>query len=251
MKMTPERKSTYIKQARIASGLNELDRENLNGIMRFACHSKGEIIFMPGDSANDVFILHSGKIKLSRVDDDGRELTLATITPGETFGEVDVLAEHPRDAIAEVVEDAVIGTISKKGFECFLKKHPQCSLNLSRLIGARVIRAEQRIKSFVFLDAPERLATLLLDMGQAIEVQSFDGHGIKVSCTHQGLANMIGTTRETVSIVLGQLQKAALIGTGNRFIRILNWNGYSKNCWFIKLKIRRFNIIIAGDHVCV
>ena len=222
MQTIRERKLEYLKQAKISCGLSDHDVERFGRIMRLASYRKGQVVFMPLDSADAVFVLHSGKIKLSRIGDDGRELTLAIVEPGETFGEVDVLAEHPRDAVAEVLEDGVIGIVAKTDFECFLQYQPQCCLNLSKLIGARVTRAEQRIESFVFLDAPERLAYLLLDLVRTVGIPCSDGLGAKISCTHQGLANIIGTTRETVSIVLGQLQEACLVGTGNRFVRILD-----------------------------
>ena len=220
-----ERKLAYLKQAKISCGLSDHDVERLSRITRLASYRKGQVVFMPEDSADAIFVLHSGKIKLSRIGDDGKELTLGIVEPGETFGEVDVLAEHPRDAVAEVMEDGIIGIVTKTDFECFLKYQPQCCLNLSKLIGARMTRAEQRIESFVFLDAPERLAYLLLDLIETVGIPCSDGPGVKISCTHQGLANMIGTTRETVSIVLGQLQGARLVSTGNRFVRILDEKG--------------------------
>ena len=225
MQTIRERKLAYLKQAKISYGLSDHDVERLSRIMRLVSYRKGQVVFMPQDSADAVFVLHSGKVTLSRIGDDGRELTLGVVEPGETFGEVDVLAEHPRDAVAKVMEDGVIGIVTKTDFECFLKYQPQCCLNLSKLIGARMTRAEQRIENFVFLDAPERLAYLLLDLIETAGTPCSDGTGVKISCTHQGLANIIGTTRETVSIVLGQLQEARLVGTGNRFVRILNEKG--------------------------
>ncbi len=225
MQTIRELKLAYMKQAKISYGLSDHDVERLSRIVRLVSYRKGQVVFMPEDSADAVFVLHSGKVTLSRIGDDGRELTLGVVAPGETFGEVDVLAEHPRDAVAKVMEDGVIGIVTKTDFECFLQYQPQCCLNLSKLIGARMARAEQRIENFVFLDAPERLAYLLLDLIETAETPCSEGPGVRISCTHQGLANIIGTTRETVSIVLGQLQEASLVGTGNRFVRIIDEQG--------------------------
>lgn len=225
MQTIRELKLAYLKQAKISYGLSEHDVERFSRIMRLVSYRKGQVVFMPQDSADAVFVLHSGKVTLSRLGDDGRELTLGVVEPGDTFGEVDVLAEHPRDAVAKVMEDGIIGIVTKTDFECFLKYQPQCCLNLSKLIGARMTRAEQRIENFVFLDAPERLAYLLLDMIETAGTSCSEEPGVRISCTHQGLANIIGTTRETVSIVLGQLQEARLVGTGNRFVRIIDEQG--------------------------
>ena len=218
-------KVAYLKHAKISDGLSDHDVEQLSRVVRLVSYRKGQIVFMPHDRADAVFVLHSGQVKLSRIGDDGRELTIGVVEPGETFGEVDVLVEHPRDAVAEVMEDGIIGVVTKKNFECFLKYQPQCCLNLSKLIGARMARAEQRIEHFVFLDAPERLAYLLLDLIRTVGTVHPGGSDVKISCTHQGLANIIGTTRETVSIVLGQLQEAHLVATGNRYIMILDEKG--------------------------
>tara|TARA_B100000315_G_C14593945_1_gene597579 strand:- start:4702 stop:5478 length:777 start_codon:yes stop_codon:yes gene_type:complete len=239
---TNGRKVAYLKHAKISHGLSDRDVELLSDVMRLVSYRKGQIIFMPKDTADSVFVLHSGYVKLSRIGDDGRELTISTVGPGETFGEVDVLAEHPRDSMAEVMEGGVVGVVSKKNFERFLKYQPQCCLNLSRLIGARMAQVEQRIEHFVFLDAPERLACLLLDLIRPVKSSYSDRSDLKISCTHQGLANIIGTTRETVSIVLGQLQEARLLATGNRFVRILDEKRL--HC-FVDNQYRRRN---AGGH---
>jgi len=100
MQTIRERKVAYMKQAKISYGLSDHDVDRFSRVMRLVSYRKGQVVFMPQDSADAVFVLHSGKIKLSRIGDDGRELTLGIVEPGETFGEVDVLADHPRDAVA-------------------------------------------------------------------------------------------------------------------------------------------------------
>ena len=167
-------------------------------------------------------------MKISKIGTDGKELTLAVLEAGEIFGEVDVLEKTARDSVAEVLDDAHICLIRREDFERFLKSQPQCSFKLTKLIGFRMKQIENRIEDLVFRDAPARLAHLLLDLGNSFGTERPEGRAIKAKVTHQELANLIGTTRETVSLTLGQFRQAGLIAMEKRQITLLNEKGLTQ-----------------------
>ena len=218
----------YLKQVKLFSDLNDAEMDEMDKMTRMEAFKKKQPIYLPGDPGDFVYLLKSGRVKISKIGDDGKELTLAILEPGEIFGEVEVLEEAPRDTVAEVLDDAHICLIRREDFEAFLKSRPQCSFKLTKLIGFRMKQIENRIEDLVFRDAPARLAHLLLSLANSFGAEASDGRAIKTKVTHQELANLIGTTRETVSLTLGQFRQAGLIAMEKRRITILNEKGLTQ-----------------------
>ena len=218
----------YLKQVKLFSDLSDVAMDEMNKMTRMEAFKKKQPIYLPGDPGDFVYLLKSGRVKISKIGDDGKELTLAILEPGEIFGEIDVLEETTRDTVAEVLDDAHICLIRREDFERFLKSQPQCSFKLTKLIGFRLKQIESRIEDLVFRDAPARLAHLLLSLASSFGTEDPDDHAIKTKVTHQELANLIGTTRETVSLTLGQFRQAGLITMEKRQITILNEKGLTQ-----------------------
>ncbi len=212
----------YLKQVKLFSDLSEAEMDEMNKMTRMENFKKKQPIYLPGDPGDYVYLLKAGRVKISKIGDDGKELTLAILEAGEIFGELEVLEDTPRDSIAEVLDDAHICMIRREDFERFLKNQPQCSFKLTKLIGLRMKQIENRIEDLVFRDAPARLAHLLLNLANTFGAEGPEGRAIKTKVTHQELANLIGTTRETVSLTLGQFRQAGLIAMEKRQITILN-----------------------------
>jgi len=230
MAMEPLLKSKlwYLKQVNLFSDLSDAEMDQMNNMTRMVNFKKKQPIYLPGDPGDYVYLLKSGLVKISRIDDDGKELTLAILEPGEIFGEIDVLEETARDSVAEVLDDAHICLITREDFNQFLKSQPQCSFKLTKLIGLRIKKIESRIEDLVFRDASARLAHLLLNLSNTFGVNGPEGRTLKTKMTHQELANLIGTTRETVSLTLGQFRQAGMISIEKREISILSKKGLTE-----------------------
>ena len=187
-----------------------------------------QTIYLPGDAANTVFLLKSGRVKLSRLNEEGKELTLAILEPGEVFGEMEILEGVPRDTVAETLDDVSICVMPRSYFEEMLKKDPGTSIRLTKLMGLRLKRIENRIEDLVFKDVPSRLAQLLLQLSENLGVKDQRGILIRVKITHQEMAGLIASTRETVSATLGDFKRKGLIDLDQRRIIIRNSKGLSQ-----------------------
>ncbi len=140
---------------------------------------------------------------------------------------MDVLDDSPRDTIAEALDDTYICVIKREDFEALLKRKPDLSFKLTKLIGLRLKRIGTRIEDLVFKDVNTRLANLLLDLSQKYGVKEKEGIQIGIKITHQEMANLIGSTRETVSMTLGEFKRQGLIDLEGRKILILKEDGLS------------------------
>lgn len=218
----------YLKQVKLFSDLSDVEMDEMNKMTRMEAFKKKQPIYLPGDPGDYVYLLKSGRVKISKIGDDGKELTLAVLEPGEIFGEVEVLEETTRDSVAEVIDDADICLIKREDFERFLKSQPQCSFKLTKLIGFRLKQIENRIEDIVFRDAPARLAHLLINLSDSFGRDVPEGRALQTKVTHQELANLIGTTRETVSLTLGQFRQTGLISMEKRQIIILDQKGLTE-----------------------
>ncbi len=179
---------------------------------------KKSTIFSPGDPSQKIYILKEGHIKISRVSEEGREVTLALLEPGDIFGELEVLQDSPRDTLAEALDDSQLCVIQKEHFLSMIHRKPEYSFRLVKLIGFRLKKIENRVEDLVFRDVHSRAALLLLqfskDYGRAVP----EGIQIDLKVTHQEIANLIGSIRETVSAVLGEFKKEGLIAFEGRHI---------------------------------
>tara|TARA_B100002003_G_C14126227_1_gene541660 strand:- start:576 stop:1268 length:693 start_codon:yes stop_codon:yes gene_type:complete len=228
MESPAKSKLWYLKQVKLFSDLNDSEMNEMEKMTRMEAFKKKQPIYLPGDPGDFVYLLKSGRVKISKIGDDGKELTLVILEAGEIFGELEVLEETPRDTIAEALDDASICMLRREDFERLLKSRPQCSFKLTKLIGLRMKQIENRIEDLVFRDAPARLAHLLLNLANSLGREGTDGCAIQTKMTHQELANLIGTTRETVSLTLGQFRQAGLIAMERRQITILNEKGLTR-----------------------
>ena len=228
MESVVKSKLWYLKQVKLFSDLSDAEMDQMNKMTRMVDFKKKQPIYLPGDPGDYVYLLKSGRVKISKIGDDGKELTLTILEAGEIFGELDALEETARDSVAEVLDDAYICLIRREDFRQFLKEQPQCSFKLTKLIGFRLKQIENRIEDLVFRDAPARLAHLLLNLANSFGIEGPDGRVIRPKVTHQDLANLIGTTRETVSLTLGQFRQAGLIVTKKRQITISNEKGLTQ-----------------------
>ena len=175
---------------------------------------------MPAESGAWLYLLAQGRAKICHITAEGKQSILAFIEPGELFGELALLDPGPRDEYAEAVERSVVVRIPTDLMQQFVEHHPQVSLGITKLIGLRRKRIEQRLKNLLFYSNRERMTHLLLEMAEQYGEQGEEGVRLRIQLSHQDLANIIGSTRETVTVVLGELQDDGLIAIGRRKILI-------------------------------
>ncbi|MBI5038863.1 MAG: Crp/Fnr family transcriptional regulator [Nitrospirae bacterium] len=218
----------YLKQIKLFSDLSDEDMKTMEAMTRMEFVRKRQIVYIPGDPGNSVYILKKGRIKISRLMEDGRELTLAILEPGEIFGEIDALENTSRDTMAAAMDDSNICVMRKEDFEKFLRMKPDIPIKLTKLIGLRLKRIENRIENLLYKDVPSRLARILLDLVDEAHYDDNMEVCLIARLTHQELANLIASTRETVSLTLGEFRDKGLIEFNRKEIVIRNKNGLIK-----------------------
>lgn len=211
----------FLKQIKLFSDLPDREMQRVEEVTRMESVKRRQFIFLPGDAASTVYLLKSGRVKLSRMNEDGKELTLAILEPGEVFGEMEILEGMPRDTVAEALDDVSICVMQRSDFEALLKKDPNTSIRLTKLIGLRLKKIESRIEDLVFKDVPARLAHLLFELSKEFGVQENGQTRLNVKLSHQELANLIGSTRETVTATLGDFKRRGLIAFDGRRLVLL------------------------------
>ena len=217
-----EKKLWYLKKINVFSELSWRDLQEMKRLTRMVSYRKNEPIYLPGDSSEIVYLLKKGRVKISKVSQDGREVALSILEPGEIFGEVEALGATSRESLVQALEPVLVCEIKRSDFERYLQTYPEVGGKIIKLMGGRLRQLETKVGDLVFKSAQARLASLLLELGETMGVSHNGSMSLQVRLTHQNLANLIGTSRETVSTLMGQFCHHGLIAQEHRYIRILD-----------------------------
>ena len=219
------KKLWYLKNMNVFAGLPWRELRELERITRMVKYRKSDPVYVPGEPSDVVYLLKKGRVKISRLSEDGREVTLAILDAGEIFGEVEALDAVPRESMVQALEPVTICEISREDFCRYLHTYPEVGGRVFKLTRGRLRQIETRVSDLVFKSAPARLARLLLTLCETMGERVADEEDViqlQVRLSHQNLANLIGTSRETVSSLIGQFARHGLLRQQNRYIFILD-----------------------------
>jgi len=166
---------------------------------------RGDVLFRYGEPAERLFLIESGKIKVTIPSPAGAELFIGILGRGEIFGELSIIDRGPRAMSARAMEDTEVVALGGDVFWTLLEDHPAFARRLLELVARRLRRADERSQDLVFFDAPTRLARKLLELAEA-HGEAVGNQGeirISVKVTQEELAQMIGVTRGSVNRLLG------------------------------------------------
>jgi len=212
----------YLKRCDLFQRLSPERLSALESRCRMRQFPRGTPIYLPADSADSVMLLAQGRVKIGSYTEDGKQTILAFIEPGELFGELSLIGTAEREEYAETVDKSTIILISNEVMQGLLEENPSVSLGVTKLFGLRRQRIERRLKNLLFRSNRERLVHLLLELAEKYGAPSDGGVELKIKLSHQDLASIIGSTRETVTVVLGELQAEGLLELGRRKIRLID-----------------------------
>jgi CRP-like cAMP-binding protein len=181
----------------------------------------GTLIYSPEEHGEVLFLLKRGRVRLYRLSPDGKALTTAMIEPGSVFGEMALLGQGMQDSFAEALEDSVLYTLSRRDVQEVLLADPRVSRRLLELVSHRLTDTERKLEEFAFKNVPQRLASLLLQLAHVPPGHRQGSVTLPVRYTHQQLAEMIGTYRETVTKVLNDFRQQGWIRIDHGRIQLL------------------------------
>jgi CRP-like cAMP-binding protein len=184
-----------------------------------------QVVYLPGDPGQTVFFVNGGRVKISKVTRDGKELTLAYRGPGEIFGELAMIDGGPREEMAEAMENALISELPRQEFEKIVQREATVGYKLTKIVASRRREVENKIEQLIFKDVNAKLAELLLRLATEYGIEDSRGTLVSLKITHQEMANLIGSTRETVSLTLSQFKRKGLIQTDGRKVILADREG--------------------------
>ncbi len=212
-----------LAQVPLFSGLEPTDLEHLATIVTRKEFEKKEVLFRQGDPGDEFLVLTSGSVKVELVNAEGKELTLTILTPFQFLGELALLDDVPRSATVIALEQSTLLSINKRDFARLLETYPRMSIPMLRQLTRRVRVLTDDIASMAFLDSYSRVTRKILNLSQQMGKRSPQGHTlIDQALTHQQLANLVGTTRETVTKILNEMKDNGLITIRRHRITILD-----------------------------
>jgi CRP/FNR family cyclic AMP-dependent transcriptional regulator len=200
----------FITALDLFRGVSRREAQRISSLCTEKWFPQGTRIFSEGDPSESLYILKKGLVKLISLSDKGRETILHILEPEEVFGEL-LLSEAKRPFSAIAIEDALVTSISRESFLKLLSATPIVSLNFIRLISKRLARVETGMAEFSHTWSYHRLARVLLQLSEKYGEEVPAGTLITVRLTHEDLANLIGTSRETVTTQLNKFTRLGLV----------------------------------------
>jgi len=219
----------YFKRCELFEQLSDEQIRRLEEQSQVKTFDRKSLIYLPDDTSDSVLLVASGRVRIYHITSEGKEALLTFIDPGELFGELSIVGQQEREEFAEALEKSQIVKIPGEAIRELMAEQPSVMLGLTRMIGLRRQTFERRLKSLMFKPNRERLVHLLLELAERYGVPHAEGVALRIKLSHQEMANLIGSTRETVTIVLGELQFEKLIAVRRRQIILKNVRGLAES----------------------
>ena len=212
----------YLKNCDLFTRLSPQDIAELETQSRMRTLKRGEPVYLPNQAADGVILIAQGRVKICHATPDGKQSILGFVDTGEIFGELSILGGEKRDEYVETTEKTTLVFIPKQPLQRVIYKYPEIALGVTKIIGCRRKRVERRLRNLLFRSNRERVIHLLLELAEKYADPIPEGYLLNIRLSHQEMACIIGSTRETVTVVLGQLQKENFLKIARRKIVLLD-----------------------------
>jgi CRP/FNR family transcriptional regulator len=184
----------------------------LDAVKFMAIYPKGSVLFVEGEPPRGVFILCSGRAKLTTSSAEGRTLIVKIAEAGEVLGASATILDSPFEVTAETLEPSQVNFIRREDYLAFLNNHPEACLHTAQQLSEKYRSAQREIRSLgLSQSTSEKLARLFLDWCDDSGDATPKGIRLTVLLTHEEIAQMIGTTRETVTRLLSDFKRKKII----------------------------------------
>ena len=201
----------FLKSVNIFSDLSDSELKSIQELCKTRKYPKNSMIILEEEMGDVVFIVMSGTVKITRVNDEGKEVILAMLGSGEVFGEMAILDGESRSANALSQENCEVVTINREDFLNLLKTNNKVSLNLMTEFAIRLRKSDQQIEALSLDDAEHRIGVSILNLAEELGVIRQGAVTVENLPYQQDIANMAGTSRETVSRVMKTFEDRGLI----------------------------------------
>src|SRR5690625_2517236 len=214
----------FLTQFTVFTTLEKHEMEPIVEIAGSKKYETGTMIFMQDEPMTDVYFIQEGKINIYKTDYEGKEQIVNVLQKDDMFPHQGFFRKGNYPAHAEVLEEAILVNIPILSFENFLLTHPEISIKMFRVLSDMIIDLQSRLKEKMMYTMYDQILLLLLRLakknGEKINEHEYR---ITIQFTNSQLANMIGTSRETISRTLTQLRKEEIIFTDQQGFLVINY----------------------------
>lgn len=205
-----------LNQLHMFSELAPQETEELTQHSTTRIYPANTILISEGDTTDSLYVVLEGEVKVFASDEQGKEVILNILGPGEYFGELALLDDEPRSASVKTLVPTKVMIITKHDFKNCLANNSEMIYKLIKILIRQVRALTSNVKSLALLDVYGRVAHTLLDLAKDVEGQMI----IEQKLTHQDIADMVGASREMISRILKDLASGGYITIRNKIITI-------------------------------
>ncbi len=221
-------KLSLLQSVPIFSDLSPSDLNKIAERMVLRAFTKGQMILLEDDLGQTFFVIGGGSVKITRLSDDGREVILAMLGESDFFGEMSLLDGAGRSANVVALEPSEVLTLARNDFLEILQDYPKISISLLEELTQRIRKSDQQIESLSLSDVEQRIGITLIRLAEELGTIKRGSVKIKNLPYQQDIANMAGTSRETVSRTFKLLEEKGLVTREGRKLTIYNFNQFTK-----------------------
>ena len=222
-------KTDHLRNVPIFTDLSDSDLNRIASKMVSRDYEKGQMILLEESTGETFFIITSGTVKVTRLSDDGREVILALLGESDFFGEMSLLDGEGRSANIVANEDAEVMTLSRRDFLECLETYPKIAISLLEELAVRLRKSDQQIESLSLSDSEQRIGITLIRLAEERGTIKRGDVTVQNLPYQQDIANMAGTSRETVSRTLKLLEDKKLVKRNGSDITIFNFNDFRQS----------------------
>ena len=219
--MDMTKKLTFLEQFPLFNCLSPEEMTILTSMVTYKVKPKYTYLYMPDEASSTIFFLAKGTVKIGTHSNDGKEVIKSILHPTAMFGEMCIVGEEKRKDFARAMNQEVhFCELKVEDFKLLMQTNHHLCTKILTLIGTRLRKAEDRLESLIFKDARTRIIDFLKDSAEKQGRQIGFEMLVKHCLTQQDIANITGTSRQTVTSVLNELRKSNLIYFNRRSILI-------------------------------
>ncbi len=212
-----ETKLQALSEIEIFQDLTQTEITEMERATTMSTCEAGRVFYAPEETGEVLFLLKKGRVQLYRLSPEGKKLVVGELEAGAIFGEMSIMGQGMHNTFAEAVEPCTLCVMSRADVERLILNNPKVALRLMEAMARRLSETEAQLEELAFMSISARLARLLLRLAQS----GPDGATL-VGYTHQDLAEMLGTYRETTTQTLNEFKQRGWVEIGRKRIVLLD-----------------------------
>lgn len=225
---TPEEARQLLVGCTLFRDLSADDRKSLVARARVRTFSSGDTVFLMGSLGDSMMAVLKGNVRISYPSPEGKEIVLATMQPGDFFGEIALLDGKARSADAKAITACSLAVLERRDVLGFLERHPNAWLGLVQVLCQRLRTTTEQTAEVALLDLPGRLAKTLLRLAGVDQDGQPASPALQIGLSQRELGNIVGATRESINKCLREWQRNGVIKTESNLITIKNRGALKK-----------------------